>query len=450
VTIRRVLIANRGEIAVRIIRACHELGMEAVAIYSDADEQALHVKLADHAVRVGPPSAAKSYLSIEAVLGAAREMNVAAVHPGYGFLSENARFAREVIAAGFIWVGPAPDIIELMGDKAAAREAAMQAGLPVVRGTGIVEDVSVAASAAAALGYPVLLKAAAGGGGRGIRRVDSEAGLEEAFAQAQREVVAAFGETGLYLEKALLDVRHVEIQVLADSQGGVIHLFERDCSLQRRRQKLIEETPAPLLSGDCREAMCTAAVKLARSVGYTSAGTVEFLVDEDESFYFIEMNTRIQVEHGISEMLTGIDLVRHQLLIAYGEPLGIDQEDVVSAGAVIEIRINAEDPDNGFMGSPGRLELCRFAAGPGVRIDSGVEQESEIQPFYDSMIAKVMVHAEDRPAAIARALRALAETHIEGVQTTVRFGSRVLATPEFRDGRYSTSTIERLLEEWAG
>jgi len=449
-TVRRVLVANRGEIAVRVIRACHELGMEAVAVYSDADEHALHVELADHAVRVGPPGAAKSYLSIDAVLGAAREMKADAVHPGYGFLSENARFAREVQSAGLIWVGPSPEIIELMGDKAAAREAAERAGVPIVRGTGVLADVAAASVAAKVLGYPVLLKAAAGGGGRGIRRVDDEAGLEESFVQAQREVTAAFGEASLYLEKALVDVRHVEVQVLADSMGGVVHLYERDCSLQRRRQKVIEETPAPGLSAQQRDAICDAAVELARSVGYTSAGTVEFLVDASEAFYFIEMNTRIQVEHGISEMLTGIDLVRHQLLVAFGEPLGLVQEDVVPRGAVIEIRINAEDPDNGFMGSPGMLDVCRFASGPGVRVDSGVEQGSAVQPFYDSMIAKVMVHDEDRPAAIERALRALAETRIEGVHTTVRFGSRVLGTQEFRDGQYSTSTIEQLLEEWTG
>jgi len=442
----RVIVANRGEIAVRVIRACHELGMYAIAVHSDADADAVHVRMADEAVRIGPASASKSYLSIDAILEAARATSADAVHPGYGFLSENARFARAIQNAGLTWVGPSPEVIDLMGDKASARAAAERAGVPVVPGTGVLADADAARAAAADMGYPVLLKASAGGGGRGIRRIDDDSALTESFLQAQREVTAAFGDGSMYLERSLENVRHVEVQVLSDGRGRTIHLFERECSMQRRRQKVIEETPAPGLPTDVRQRMCSAAVDLAASVGYASAGTVEFLVEPNDEFSFIEMNTRIQVEHGITEMLTGIDLVQWQLRVAFGEDLGLEQSDVQPRGAVIEVRLNAEDPRNSFMGSPGTLTLCRFPAGPGVRVDSGFEQGAEVQPFYDSMIAKVMAHAPSRPEAIRRARRALDETKIEGVTTTIDFTRTLLESEAFISGNYTTATLENLLE----
>ncbi len=447
----RVLVANRGEIAVRVIRACHELGLEAVAVHSDADAESLHVRLADSAVAIGPAPAAKSYLSQEAVLAAALACGADAVHPGYGFLSENAAFARAVVEAGLIWIGPRPEVIDLMGDKARARLAAQAAGVPLVPGSGVLDGVDSAAAAAGALGYPVLLKAAAGGGGRGIRPVPDEVSLAGAFVAAQREVAAAFGDPSLYLEKALTDVRHIEVQILADRHGNVVHLYDRDCSLQRRRQKMIEEAPAPGLDPGTRNLLCRAAVDLARSVGYDSAGTVEFLVSGDGTAAFIEMNTRIQVEHGVTEMVTGVDLVQRQIRSALGEQLDLVQDDIVARGVALEVRINAEDPSAGFAGSPGLLTTCTFPSGPGLRIDTGVENGSIVQPFYDSLLAKLLVHAEDRDSAIRAAVGAIDATHIAGVATTLRFSRGLLEHDDVRAGTATTTTVEDLLASgwWA-
>jgi acetyl-CoA carboxylase biotin carboxylase subunit len=440
-----VLVANRGEIAVRVIRACRDLQLRSVAVHSAVDADALHVQLADEAVCIGPASASKSYLSIDAILAAAQSTGVAAIHPGYGFLSENPSFAREVEAAGLIWIGPPADVIDAMGDKAAAREAATRANVPLVPGTGILPSPEAAVAAASELGYPVLIKAAAGGGGKGIKLVDNDAELLAAFGEAQREVAAAFGDSSLYLEKALQGVRHIEVQLLADQHGNVIHLFERDCSLQRNRQKLVEEAPAPTLSRSSVAQICDAAVRLAASVNYQSAGTVEFLVDREGNYYFIEMNTRVQVEHGVTEMLTGVDIVQQQIDIAFGRPLTISQEEVTVSGAVIELRINAEDPDQDFRGSPGEITQFRMPGGPGVRVDSGVEAGLTVQPFYDSMVAKLLVSGADRQMAIRRALRALEEVRIGGITTTGPFLSRLLTQDWFASADFDTTSVERFL-----
>lgn len=442
----RVLIANRGEIAVRVIRACRDLGLESVAVHSDVDATALHVQMADHSVCIGPASASKSYLSSEAILAAAQASHADAVHPGYGFLSENARFARAVSAAGLTWIGPSADIIDNMGDKAAARAAAERAGVCVVPGTGVLAGSEQAVRYASEIGYPLLIKAAAGGGGKGIIRVESESELVSSFARAQREVSAAFGDPSLYLEKALENVRHIEVQVLADQHGQVVHLYERECSLQRNRQKLVEEAPAPALSEATRSEVCEAAVRLATSVNYQSAGTVEFLVDGQGRYYFIEMNTRVQVEHGVTEMLTGIDVVQQQIELAFGKPLPFTQADVIHLGAVIEMRINAEDPDAGFRGSPGLVERCRLPGGPGIRVDAGVDAGLPVQPFYDSMVAKILAWGPDRGTATRRALRALDETCIVGVKTTVPFLRRLLREDWFETAEFDTTSVERFLQ----
>ena len=437
----RVLVANRGEIAVRVIRAAHTLGWEAVAVHSDADADQLWVRLADDAVHIGPSPATKSYLDVDAVVRAAVDSGCGSVHPGYGFLSERTEFARKVTEAGLVFVGPGADVIESMGDKATARATAERAGVPVVPGSDVIHDVAEARTVAEDLGFPVLVKAAAGGGGRGIRVVRSADELEDAVSTAQAEASSAFGDGSVYLEKAIVDARHIEVQVLADDHGGVVHLFERDCSVQRRRQKLLEEAPASGLDDAVREEMTAAAVRLTREVGYRGAGTVEFLVEGDRC-YFIEMNTRIQVEHPITEMVTGVDLVAEQLRIAAGEPMSVSQEEIGLVGTALEMRINAEDPDQDFFPSPGEITRFDLPNGPGVRIDSGFVAGGSIPPFYDSLLAKVVVHGRDRPQALARAAQALDELTVEGVVTTRSLHLALLDEPDLQRGGVSTTWFE--------
>jgi acetyl-CoA carboxylase biotin carboxylase subunit len=439
----RVLVANRGEIAVRVIRALHELGVEAVAIYSTADRDALHVRLADHAVCVGPPSAAESYLRIPSVVAAAETTGCQAVHPGYGFLAENPAFAEACVDNDLVFVGPPAGVMAAMGDKIAAKRAMREADVPTVPGTEAETTVASARAAADEMGYPILLKASAGGGGKGMRLVRRPDDLEDSFGAAAAEAQASFGDPRLYVEKAVSPARHVEIQVLCDEHGDVLTLGERECSIQRRHQKLIEESPSAALTPESREAMEAAAERACRSVGYRNAGTFEFLLGPDGSFYFIELNARLQVEHPVSELVTGVDIVREQLRVAAGEPLSMTGR-APRRGHAIEIRLNAEDPDHDFRPSPGRINRFRPPEGPGVRIDTFVESGSVISPYYDSMIAKLIVWDGDRPAAIARAERALRETLVEGVPTTRELALEVLGSESFRSGDYSTSTLEEL------
>jgi acetyl-CoA carboxylase biotin carboxylase subunit len=444
--LRRVLIANRSEIALRVVRACRELELESVAVYSTADETALHVREADRSVCIGKPAARQSYLSIDALVDAARASEADAVHPGYGFLAENADFARACEAAGLVWVGPPPDAIDRMGDKAAARELARSADVPVVPGTTGTVTPDEAGSLADDLGYPVMVKAAGGGGGRGIRIVRDPSELRDAVAGAAREADAAFGNPALYVEKLVSRARHVEVQVLADTHGSTIHLYERDCSIQRRRQKLIEESPSPGLDAGTRADMAAAAVRLAERAAYTNAGTVEFLVDPDGRFYFIEMNTRIQVEHPVTEMVTGVDLVKEQLRIAAGEPLSVGQDEVGQTGAAIEFRINAEDPDADFQPSPGEISGLQLPGGPGVRVDTALYDGYKVPPFYDSLIAKLIVWGRDRDEALARGRGALRELTVGGIKTTVPFHLRMLEDEGFRRGEHHTEYLaERAL-----
>ncbi|RMH16480.1 MAG: acetyl-CoA carboxylase biotin carboxylase subunit [Gemmatimonadetes bacterium] len=437
-----LLIANRGEIALRIVRACRELGVRSIAVYSDADRRAPHVLAADHAVRLGPAPSAESYLNIERLLAAARESGAAAVHPGYGFLAERAAFARAVEDAGLVFVGPTPDTIDAMGDKTEARRRMEAAGVPIV--PGVVDPVADAAAARAIaddLGYPVLLKAAAGGGGKGMRVVEAADDVERAFDAARREAEAAFGDGAVYLEKYLAGPRHIEIQVLGDTHGNVVHLGERECSIQRRHQKLVEEAPSPVLSAEDRARMGEAAVRAARAVAYRGAGTVEFLY-EDGDFYFLEMNTRIQVEHPVTELVTGIDLVQWQLRVAAGEALAFAQDDVAFAGHAIECRITAEDPDRGFLPATGKITHLRLPAGPGIRWDGGLVEGQEIGLHYDPMLAKLIAHAPTRPEAIARMQRALDELEIGGVDTSADFHRRVMREPDFRAGDLSIRYLD--------
>ena len=440
--LRRVLIANRGEIALRIIRACRELGVEAIQAYSEADRDSMPVWLADGAICIGPPPSAQSYLRIDLMIAAARAAKVDAIHPGYGFLSENAAFAQACDDAGIAFIGPPARAIAIMGDKAAARRMAAQAGVPITPGSpDIVAGADAARAVAAKLGYPVLLKAAAGGGGRGMRVVREPAELPARFAAATREAQAAFGDGGLYVEKFLERVRHVEIQVLSD--GETVHLGERDCSIQRRSQKLVEESPSPALDDATRERMGEAAVRVCRRVGYTSAGTIEFIADAASgAFYFMEMNTRIQVEHPVTEMVTGIDIVKEQIRIARGEPLALAQRDVRIDGHAIECRINAEDPARDFAPAPGSVRALRLPGGPGIRVDSHLFAGYRIPPYYDSLVAKIVAWGRDRDEAIARMRRALAETEIDGVPTTVPFHARLLADERFRRGDVHTRFVE--------
>jgi acetyl-CoA carboxylase, biotin carboxylase subunit len=439
----RVLVANRGEIAVRVIRALHELDVEAVAIYSTADRDALHVRIADRAVCVGPASASESYLRIPSVVAAAETTGCQAVHPGYGFLAENPAFVHACVEGGLVFVGPPADVMAAMGDKISAKQAMRAADVPTVPGTEAETTAEAARSAAGEMGYPVLLKASAGGGGKGMRLVSAPDEIEDAFGAAAAEAQAAFGDPRLYVERALSPARHVEIQVLCDNHGNVLTLGERECSIQRRHQKLIEESPSAALTPDAREAMEAAAERACRAVGYRNAGTFEFLLGPDGSFYFIELNARLQVEHPVTEMCTGIDLVREQLRIAAGERLSATGR-APRRGHAIEIRLNAEDPEHDFRPSPGQVSVFQSAQGPGVRVDTFVESGSVIPPYYDSLIAKLTVWDCDRPAAIARARRALAETIVEGVPTTRDLACDVLASAPFRSGEYSTSTLEEL------
>jgi acetyl-CoA carboxylase biotin carboxylase subunit len=440
--IKKILICNRGEIALRVMRTCRELGIECVAVHAAADRDSLHVKYADESVCVGKAASGDSYLKVPNLIAAAEITGAEAVHPGYGFLAENADFAETVMENGFIWIGPAPETIRSMGDKATARARAEAAGVPTVPGTGILATVEAARKAAERITYPVLLKATAGGGGKGMRPARNPAELERAYATASTEAKAAFGDASLYMEKYLARPRHVEIQILADGHGNCIHLGERDCSVQRRHQKLIEEAPSPAVTPELRERMGAAAVKLAREVDYRSAGTVEFLLDEDGSFYFMEMNTRIQVEHPVTELLTGVDLVQEQLRVASGEALDVRQEDIRFNGHAIECRVNAEDPTRNFMPTPGRITDFHAPGGFGVRVDSHLYTGYAVPPYYDSLLAKIIVHGRDRTEAIARMVRALEESVFEGVSTSIPFHLAVLAHPEFREGRVTTRFID--------
>ncbi|WP_031360033.1 acetyl-CoA carboxylase biotin carboxylase subunit [Caballeronia sordidicola] len=448
--IRTLLIANRGEIAVRVIRAAQELGMRAAVTVSDADRDSLAARMADQAVPIGSAHAAKSYLNPDAILEAARQCGADAIHPGYGFLSENAAFAEKVETAGLIFVGPSSDIIAMMGDKARARATAQRAGVPTVPGSeGVLDSLEQARDVAGRIGYPVMIKAAAGGGGRGIRVAHDATQLDVELPLAQREALAAFGNAGVYLERFIGRARHIEVQVLGDGTN-VVHLFERECSLQRRRQKIMEEAPSPSLTPELRASLCESATRLAREVGYRSAGTLEYLFDETRGeFYFIEMNTRIQVEHPVTEAITGIDLVRESLRVADGEPLRYEQRDIVMRGAAIECRINAEDPERDFRPSPGRIDELVWPAGPGVRIDSMLYQGYTIPPFYDSLLAKLIVLDESRPAALARLDRALREMKIGGVKTTAPLHQAMLADADIRAGRYHTNFLEAWMAQRA-
>jgi acetyl-CoA carboxylase, biotin carboxylase subunit len=437
----RVLIANRGEIAVRIIRTLHELGVEAVAVHSTADEAALHTRLADRSVCVGPPAAADSYLRIPSLIAAATTTRCDAVHPGYGFLAENPAFAAACAENDLTFVGPSPVTMARMGDKVAAKGEMTAAGVPVVPGTEESASVSEARAAADEAGYPVLLKAVAGGGGKGMRLVESPEELESAYRTAAAEAEAAFGDPGLYLEKALVPARHVEIQVLADGAGGVLTLGERECSIQRRHQKLIEESPSPALTPETREAMEAAAERATRAIDYTNAGTFEFLLGSDGAFYFIELNARLQVEHPVSELTTGFDIVREQLRIAAGERLSQTGR-AERRGHAIEVRINAEDPAQGFLPTPGVIERFRPPLGPGVRLDTHIVDGAAVPPYYDSLIGKLVVWDVNRDGAISRALRALAETELIGLPTTIPVAIDILRSEQFATGRYSTHFLD--------
>jgi acetyl-CoA carboxylase biotin carboxylase subunit len=443
--ISKLLIANRGEIAVRIIRAARELGIATVQVHSTADAQSLAVHMADEAVGIGPPSAGKSYLNFEAILGAARETGADAVHPGYGFLAENANFADAVEAAGLVFVGPRGDAIRTMGDKVAARAAAKSAGVPVVPGSdGCIEDPAETERIAARIGFPVMIKAAGGGGGRGIRIAHDIAEFERLLPQASAEAEAAFGDSRLYVEKVIPRARHIEVQVLGDGRRA-IHCFERECSLQRRRQKVWEEAPAVVLSPALRDRLCASAVALAEAVGYRGAGTIEYLYDATaEAFYFMEMNTRIQVEHPVTEMVTGIDLVREMIRIAAGEPLRFEQSDVVLKGHSIEVRINAEDPAKNFMPSPGIVSTLVLPGGPGTRFDTLLYPGCQVPPFYDSLIGKLVVWDETRAAALSRLKRALGELEVGGIKTTKSLHQLLASDPAV----VGTETHTRWLEGW--
>jgi acetyl-CoA carboxylase biotin carboxylase subunit len=451
----KILIANRGEIAVRIIRACREMGLPTVAVYSDCDRGARHVREADQAFHIGPSEAVRSYLRIDAILDAVRKSGADAVHPGYGFLAENARFAQACADEGVAFVGPTPAAIALMGSKTAARAVAIKAGVAVVPGTDAPLDERATeieiTRVAESVGYPLIVKAVAGGGGKGMRTVEDAASLVGAIRTARSEAGAAFGDAAVYLERRLLGPRHIEIQLLGDQHGTVIPFVERECSIQRRHQKVVEESPSIAVTPGLRREMAAAAAAIARSVAYSSAGTIEFLLDADGTFYFLEMNTRLQVEHPVTEMVTSIDLVQWQLRIARGEKLDIDPERALTPhGHAIECRIYAEDPDQGFMPSPGLIRELRPAAGPGVRDDGGVTAGYTVPVFYDSMIAKLIAWDASRPAAIERMARALREYQVLGIRTTIPFFLWLMRQPEYADGRYDTTYLDRLLAERAG
>jgi len=444
--IEKILIANRGEIALRVIRACKELGIKTVAVFSEADRDSLHIRFADEAVCIGPAPSQISYLSIPAIISAVEITNADAVHPGYGFLAENAHFAEVCEECGIVFIGPSADAIRMMGDKSVARDTMMKAGVPVVPGNdGIIKDEKEAIMVAEKIGYPVLIKASAGGGGKGMRIAHNREGLISGLQAAQSEAQAAFGNNAVYIEKFLEKSRHIELQILADKYANTIHVRERECSIQRRHQKLIEETPSPAVDDTLREEMGETAVSAAKSVGYFSAGTVEFIMDMEGNYYFMEMNTRIQVEHSITEMITGVDLVCEQIRIAAGEKLRFSQKDIGCHSHSIECRINAEDPDKNFMPSPGLVTVYHPPGGLGIRVDSHLYEGYRVPPYYDSLIAKLIVHAEDRKSAINRMKRALEEYTIEGIKTTIPFHLKVLEHYDFLSGNYSTKFIEENL-----
>jgi acetyl-CoA carboxylase biotin carboxylase subunit len=441
---QRILIANRGEIALRIIRACRELGIETVAVFSEADRGAHYLDLADEAWCIGPPQALESYLQIKRIISAAEIGNVQAVHPGYGFLAENSHFAEVCRSCNIEFIGPPVEAMQALGDKVSAREIARKAGVPCVPGSdGLVSDVEEAVRIADRIGYPVLIKATAGGGGKGMRVAGNEISLRAGLAAASAEAEKAFKNAGVYLEKYIERPRHVEVQILADNHGNVVHLWERDCSMQRRHQKLIEESPAPKLPADVRERICSCAVSLVKTAGYTNAGTCEFIVDKDFNFYFIEVNARIQVEHPVTELVTGIDLIKQQIRIAAGEPLPFTQADIPHTGCAIELRVNAEDPENGFRGSPGTITRLRLPGGPGVRFDSHVYEGYTISPYYDSMIGKLIVWKPTRQEAIECMRRCLHEFVIEGIKTTLPLARRMFTHADFVDFNVDTTFVER-------
>lgn len=439
---KKILVANRGEITVRIIRACREMDIPVVVVYSDADRTALHVRYADEAYGIGPAPSVESYLVAERILEVAKRSGAEAIHPGYGFLSENYRFAQKCAEAGLVFIGPSPEAMEAMGDKVSARERMQAVGVPLVPGTPPLRSLEDARAQVGEFGYPIMLKPSAGGGGKGMRVVMDASGLDEAYTSARSEARSSFGDDTIYAERYVAKPRHIEIQVLADQQGNTVHLFERECSIQRRHQKVIEEAPSPFISPATREAMGAAAVQAARSVGYVGAGTVEFLVDDQERFFFLEMNTRLQVEHAVTELITGVDLVKTQLTVAAGETLPFTQEDLRISGAAIECRIYAEDPDRDFMPSPGVITALRAPGGPGVRDDIGVYEGYEVPLYYDPLVSKLSAWGRDRAEAIGRMRRALSEYVIEGIKTSIPFHQRVLRHPEFLAGDFDTKFID--------
>ena len=441
---KRILIANRGEIALRIIRACRELGIETVAIYSEADRGAHYLELADEAFCVGPAKSSESYLKIDRIISAAEVGNVQAIHPGYGFLAENAHFNEICRSCQIDFIGPSPEAMTMLGDKNEARKLARKAEVPVVPGSdGLIEDEEITLSVAREIGYPVLVKASAGGGGKGMRVALNERSLKQAIQQAQREAEAAFGDDSVYLEKYVEYPRHVEVQVVADLHGNVVHLWERDCTVQRRHQKLIEESPSPNIDQSTREAMCAAAVRMIRAANYTNVGTVEFIVDQEGKFYFIEVNARVQVEHPVTEMVTGVDLIKTQLRIASGEELSFCQDDITTHGVAIECRINAENPDHNFQPCPGRIEKMFVPGGLGVRFDSHAHAGYMVSPFYDSLVGKLIVHQPTRREAIDCMLRALGELQIQGIATTCSRHEEILRHAAFVESRIDTTFVER-------
>jgi acetyl-CoA carboxylase biotin carboxylase subunit len=443
---KKVLIANRGEIACRVIWACRELGIKTVAVHSEADRDALHVRFADEAVCIGPPPSAQSYLNIPSIISAAEITNVDAIHPGYGFLSENPHFAEVCRECNITFIGPPPEVIRIMGDKSEAKRTMKAAGAPVTPGSeGLIEDEEIAIKEAGRIGYPVLIKATAGGGGRGMRVAYNQDDLLNAYNMARAEAEAAFKNSGVYLEKYIANPRHIEIQVLGDSHGNVIHLGERECSIQRRHQKLIEESPSPAVSYELRQEMGRVAVDACKRIGYSNAGTIEFLLDEDGSFYFMEMNTRIQVEHPVTEMVTIDDLVAAQIRIAAGEELNQTQDQLIFVGHAIECRVNAEDPVT-FTPSPGRITTLNLPSGAGVRVDTAIYDGYFVPPYYDSLIAKVVVHSRSRERAIARMRRALESMVVEGVKTTIPLHLKILNDPDFISGNFSTRFMDRFLK----
>jgi acetyl-CoA carboxylase biotin carboxylase subunit len=445
---RKILIANRGEIAVRVIRACHEMGIAAVAVYSDVDRASLHVRKADEAYPIGPAAARESYLNIEKILDVARRSGADAVHPGYGFLSENAKFARACADRGIKFIGPTAAAMDAMGSKTRARQAMERVGVPFVPGTSRgLESFKQAAEVSERIGYPLMLKAAAGGGGKGMRFVGAPGELRSALESARSEAESAFGDGEVYIEKAILNPRHIEIQILADEHGNIVYLGERECSLQRRHQKVVEEAPSPLVDPGMRRRMGEVAVRVARAAGYTNAGTVEFLVDEQKNFYFLEMNTRLQVEHPVTELVTGLDLVHLQIQVANGEPLPFAQQDIQIRGHAIECRIYAEDPDNHYLPSPGKITLLLSPSGPGIRRDSGMYEGWTVPMDYDPLLAKLIGYGTDRDQAIARILRALNEYFVGGIKTNLPLFRRILSHPDFRAARIDTGFLDRLLQE---